>query len=74
MDNVIKTVKSLDEFGLIVKGQSQAIEKKKKTKEKEDIFFSILLGTLSASLSGNRLAGKGVVPAVEEIIRTGQNV
>ena len=74
MDNIIKTVKSLDEFGLIVKGQSQAIEKKKKTKEKEDIFFSILLGTLSASLSGNRLAGKGVVPAVEEIIRTGQNV
>ena len=73
MDNIIKTVKSLDEFGLIVKGQSQAIEKKK-TKEKEDIFFSILLGTLSASLSGNRLAGKGVVPAVEEIIRTGQNV
>ena len=72
MDNIIKTVKSLDEFGLIVKGQ--AIEKKKKTKEKEDIFFSILLGTLSASLSGNRLAGKGVVPAVEEIIRTGQNV
>ena len=50
MDNIIKTVKSLDEFGLIVKGQSQAIEKKKKTKEKEDIFFSILLGTLSASL------------------------
>ena len=74
MDNIIKTVKSLDEFGLIVKGQSQAIEKKKKTKEKEDIFFRILLGTLSASLSGNRLAGKGVVPAVEEIIRTGQNV
>ena len=74
MDNIIKTVKSLDEFGLILKGQSQAIEKKKKTKEKEDIFFSILLGTLSASLSGNRLAGKGVVPAVEEIIRTGQNV
>lgn len=72
MDNIIKTVKSLDEFGLIVKGQ--AIEKKKKTKEKEDIFFSILLGALSASLSGNRLAGKGVVPAVEEIIRTGQNV
>ena len=50
------------------------MKKKKKTKEKEDIFFSILLGTLSASLSGNRLAGKGVVPAVEEIIRTGQNV
>ena len=50
------------------------MKKKKKTKEKEDIFFSILLGTLSASLSGNRLPGKGVVPAVEEIIRTGQNV
>ena len=28
MDNIIKTIKSLDEFGLIVKGQSQAIEKK----------------------------------------------
>ena len=74
MDNIIKTVKSLDEFGLIVKGQAIEKKKKKKTKEKEDIFFSILLGTLSASLSGNRLAGKGVVPAVEEIIRTGQNV
>ena len=38
MDNIIKTVKSLDEFGLIVKGKSQAIEKKKKRKKKK-IFF-----------------------------------
>ena len=39
MDNIIKTVKSLDEFGLIVKGQSQAIEKKKKKRKKKNIFF-----------------------------------
>ena len=39
MDNIIKTVKSLDEFGLIVKGQSQAIEKKKKKRKKKKIFF-----------------------------------
>ena len=39
MDNIIKTVKSLDEFGLIVKGQSQAIEKKKKKERKRRYFF-----------------------------------
>ena len=39
MDNIIKTVKSLDEFGLIVKGQSQAIEKKKKNERKRRYFF-----------------------------------
>ena len=37
MDNIIKTVKSLDEFGLIVKGQ--AIEKKKKNERKRRYFF-----------------------------------
>lgn len=43
-------------------------------KEKEGNFISILLGKLGASLLANRLAGKDVIPAVEEIIKTGRNV
>ena len=39
MDNIIKTVKSLDEFGLIVKGQKQKIKKKKKNERKRRYFF-----------------------------------
>ena len=33
----------------------------------------MLLGTLAASISGNRFTGKGVIRVVEGVIRAGQN-
>ena len=44
------------------------------TKEKRGRFFdSLLLGTLGASLLGNRLAGKGVIRASNTVIRDEQD-
>ena len=33
-----------------------------------------MLGTLAASISGNVVTGKGVIPAGEDVIRAGQNL
>ena len=38
-----------------------------------EVDFLVLLGTLSASLLGNMLAGKGVIRAGNGTIREGQN-
>ena len=46
-EDLIKIVKSLEDFGLLLKGQKCG-------------FLSMLLGTLGASLLGNRLTQKGV--------------
>ena len=48
---------------------------KKKTNKKIKSYWKnkMLLGILGANLLGNRLAGRGVVPAGEGKIRAGQN-
>ena len=66
-----KIIKYLDEFGLIIKGASEAIGNE--PKEQKGDFISILLGTLGGSLLGNMLAGKCFIQAGEETIRAGQN-
>ena len=58
MDYTMKTIKSLKESGLLIKGVSETI--KKEANEQRGEVFSMLLGTLSASLLGNLLTGKGV--------------
>ena len=45
----------------MLKGVTKTIEMKQKNKK--EVFLSILLGTLRASLLGNLLAGKGIVRA-----------
>ena len=40
-----------------------------KQRNKTEYFFSMLLGTLSASLLGNMLSGKGINRARERITR-----
>ena len=67
MEDIIKTIKSLDEFRLIIKGEREAIENE--AKEQKGDFISILLGTLGASLLGNMLPGKGVIQAGQETFK-----
>ena len=71
MSNIMKIVKSLEEFGLLIKGVSQAI--KNEVKEQKQGFARILLGTLGASLLRNMLAGNGVMKTGQCMIRAGQN-
>ena len=60
-------IKSLEDSGLLLKGVSKTIQNE--AKEQKGLFLSLLLGTLSASLLGNILAGKGMNRAGEGIVR-----
>ena len=68
----MKIVKSLEEWGLLIKGISETI--KNEAKEQKGGFLSILLGTLAASILGNALAGKGILRVGEKVTRAGENV
>ena len=62
--NEMKIIKALENSGILLKGVSKAI--KNETKEQKGGFFSMLLGTLGASLLGNLLTGgKGIMRAGE---------
>ena len=75
MEDVMKIVKSLEDFGLLLKGVSETIENE--AKEQIGGFLSMLLGTLDANLLRNVLTGKGIIRAgygnkkVKGIIRAG---
>ena len=69
MEGIIKTIKSLEDSGLLFIGGSEKFQNK--AKEQKGGFLSMLLGTLSASLLGDILAGKGINRAGEGIVRTG---
>ena len=58
MNDIIKTVKFLEESGLLIKFVNKTI--KNEAKEQKEGFVGMLLGTLGASLLGNLLTGKGV--------------
>ena len=59
MNEIMKTFKSLEEFGLLIKGVSETI--KNKANEQKGGFLGMLLGTLDPSLLGNLLTGKGAI-------------
>ena len=63
MKDILKIVKSLENFGLLLEGVSKTI--KIEAKEQKGGFLSMLLGTLGAGLLENMLAGKGVIGAGE---------
>ena len=69
MEDILKIVKSLEDFGILLKEVSETI--KNEAKEQRGGFLSILLGTLCTSLLGNVLAGKGVVRAGEGTAKVG---
>ena len=56
MEDIIRIVKFLVNPCLLLKGVTENVQNE--AKEQKDGFFSILLGTLGASLLGNILAGK----------------
>ena len=57
MEDIIKIVKSLEDSGLLLKGVTEAVQNV--VREQKGWFFSMISGTLGASLLGNILAGKG---------------
>ena len=61
MNDMIKIIQALEHSNILLKGVTKTI--KNETKEQKGGFFSMLLGTLGASLLGNLLAGKGIVRA-----------
>ena len=71
MDDILKIVKSLEDFGVLLEGVSETIQNE--AKEQRGGFLSMLLGTLGASLLGDlltkNLSGKGVIRAGEGVIR-----
>ena len=64
----MKTVKSFDESGWLIKIVSEIV--KNETKEQEGGLLGMILGTLAASLLGNMLGGKGLVRGVSNEKRT----
>ena len=58
MEDIVKIVKSLEESGLLLDGVTKTVQNE--VKEQKGGFLSMLLGTLSASLLGNLLTGRGL--------------
>ena len=69
MQDLLKTVKSLEDSGLLLDGITETV--KNEVKEQKGGFLSTLLGTPGASLLGNMLAGRGVIRTGEGTIRAG---
>ena len=67
IEDLIKIVKSLEDFVLLLKGVTESAQNE--VKEKKGGSLSTWLGTLGASLLGNLLAGKGINRAGEGIVR-----
>ena len=70
MIDIMKTVKSLEESGLLIKGVSKPI--KNEAIEQKGRFLSMLLRTLGASLLGNLLTVKGIITAGEGSLIAGE--
>ena len=69
-DDLIKIVKSLEDFVLLLKGVTESVQNE--VKEQKGGILSILLGTLGASLLGNLLTGKEIHRVGEGIVRAGE--
>ena len=57
MNDMMKVIQAHEEFDILLKGITKAIENV--TKEWKGGFLAMLLGTLGASFLGNMLTGKG---------------
>ena len=69
MEDILKTVKSLEDSGILLEGVSETI--KNEVKEQKGGFLSMLLGTLGASLLGDMLLGKEFIREGEGTARVG---
>ena len=68
--DIMQIIQSLEDSDILLKGVT--ISMTTQTKEQKVGFFSMLLGTLGASLIGNLLSGKGMLRAGEGILRAGE--
>ena len=69
MKVIIEIVKSLEDSSLLPEWVRETIQNE--AKEQRRGFFSMLLGTLGASLLGNILAGQGINRGGEGVNRAG---
>ena len=69
MNDVMKIVQALENSNTLLKGVTETT--KNGTREQNEGFLSMLLGTLGPSLLGNLLSGKGVVRAGKGMLRVG---
>ena len=73
MNDIMKIIEALENYGILLKGVSKTIENE--TKEQRGGFLSMLLGTLEASLLGNLFTGgKGIMTAGDGIVRAGDGI
>ena len=72
MNGIMKIAQALEDSGILLKEVTKTI--KNETKDQKGGFSSMLLGTLSASLLGNSLTGKGTVRAGEGTVRAGERI
>ena len=61
MEDISKIVKSLEDSCLLLKGVTETVQNE--AEEQKGGFLSVVLGTLSASLLGSLLTGKGIYRA-----------
>ena len=74
IDENMKTVRSVEESGLLIKSFSETI--KNEVKEQKRGFLGMLIGTLGVScvsLSENLIIGKGTIRAGEDTVRAVQH-
>ena len=69
MNYIMKTIKSLEESWLLIKGVTKTI--KNEAKKQKGGFLGTLLGTLGASLLENTLTAKGKIRASEGTVTVG---
>ena len=69
MKDILKIVKSLEDFGLLLEGVSET--SKNEAKEQNGGFLSMSLGRLDATILRNMLAGEGIIRAGEGTARVG---
>ena len=70
VDEMIKIIKSLEEYFLLIKSVDGTIKNESKLQKSK--FLGMLLGTLGASLLGNMLVGQGVIRIGQGAIRGGE--
>ena len=70
MEEVMKTVKPLEESGLLIKGIRKTI--KNDAKKQQGGSLKMLLRLLAARILGYALTGKRVIEAGERVIRASQ--
>ena len=61
INDIMKITQALGDSNILLKGVTKTV--KNESKEQKGGFFSILLGTLGATLLGNLLTGKGFLRA-----------